>query len=311
MLQRQDFNPTSRYRCLAASKAGPSRHLERYEDHRYLLPIEGGEIEAAFFEQENADDCIVLLHEALGSIHSWGTFPADLAIASKTNVLTYSRRGHGRSAGPLARRTPERFSEEARSLLPRLLTHFGVTNPILYGHSEGAVLAINYASANPSVQGIILECPYLVKQSFTGTRLQRLLPDYQGSALQRLLSRHHEHPDEVFYSWVNWASTETGPAAVFDGVVPLSTPTLVLQGADDSLGNPSHIEVVSQVAESYRYQLLADGGHFLHRDQPLAVIDAVVKFLKEEVGRGELVRSVEAHTDSSPSESERLIAVEG
>ena len=268
----------------SSQDSSSGRHLEPLEDHRYLLPIEGGEIEAAFFKQENADHCIVLLHEALGSIHSWGTFPADLAIASKTNVLTYSRRGHGRSPGPLARRTPERFSEEARVLLPRVLMHFGVTKPILYGHSEGAVLAINYALANPSVQGIILECPYLVKQCFTGTRLQHLLPDYQGSALQRLLSRHHEHPDEVFYSWVNWASTETAPAAVFDRIVPLSTPTLVLQGADDNLGNPSHLEVVCQVTEKHRYQLIAHGGHFLHRDRPLAVIDEVMKFLKEELG---------------------------
>lgn len=272
----------------STNRNSSAKHSPSPQDHHLMVPVAGGEIEAAFFEQDKASDSIVLLHEALGSLHSWGTFPAELANASKMNVLAYSRRGHGRSTGPLSPRTPERFQHESEFVLPRLLEHFDITKPVLYGHSEGAALALTYALANSSVQAIILECPYLVKQDFTGTRLERLRPSYHGSALQRLLSRHHESPDEVFYSWVNWASNESAAAPSLEELLqPLPIPTLVLQGIDDSLGSHSHLEVVCKLIEKYRYRIVANGGHHLHRDRPNVLLGEVSRFLKKRSG-GEL-----------------------
>ncbi len=280
------------------------------QEHHAILPMAGSALEVAFFEQGKTKGSIVLLHEALGSLQSWGTFPTDLAAASKMNVLAYSRRGHGRSPGPPSPRTPARFQNEARLVLPRLLKQFGITNPILYGHSEGAALALTYALANPSVQGVILECPYLVKQDFAGTRLERLRPNYHGSALQRLLSRHHECPDEVFYSWVNWASDNAAGAPAFDGVPqPLSVPTLVLQGADDSFGSHSHLEVVRKVTEQYRHRIVVNGGHLLHRNRPDVVLDEVCKFLEGKVKREELICNPEPRLNNLRPNSGNLMEI--
>ena len=235
----------------------------------------------AFYEQEAASTCIVLLHEALGSVKSWGSFPLALAKTTGLNVLLYSRRGHGWSQGPVRPRTPTLFQSEADLFLPALLRLFNVTSFLLYGHSEGAAFALTYASTQHPPCGLILECPYLVKQSFAGTRLERLGLNYQGGALQRLLARHHKNPDEVFYSWVNWASTLDAaiPSLCFS-TRPMSIPTLVLQGGNDSLGSHSHLEVLGRLVASYDHRNLPTAGHFLHREQSDIVLLHIKEFLR-------------------------------
>ena len=87
---------------------------------------------------------IVMLHEGLGSIALWRDFPARLAAASGATVLLYSRRGYGRSAPLAGRRAVDYMHEEALQTLPTLLDALGIERPVLFGHSDGASIALIY-----------------------------------------------------------------------------------------------------------------------------------------------------------------------
>ena len=80
---------------------------------------------------------LVLLHEGLGSVGLWRGLPDDLNRATGRRTIAFSRFGHGRSAPPPARRTPDFFHEEALEVLPRLLELLEVSAPVLVGHSDG------------------------------------------------------------------------------------------------------------------------------------------------------------------------------
>lgn len=88
---------------------------------------------------------IVMLHEGLGSIRQWGTWPESLAEATGCGVFLYSRAGYGGS-DPVALPRPLHYMhDEAMTVLPAVLDRIGFRRGILLGHSDGASIATIYA----------------------------------------------------------------------------------------------------------------------------------------------------------------------
>src|SRR2546422_3939534 len=100
--------------------------------------VAGRRIEAVELAGDDRRRPLVLLHEGLGSVGLWRTFPRALQEATGRTVLAFSRFGHGRSEPPPRPRTPAFFHEEALDVLPELLARLHVAEPILLGHSDGA-----------------------------------------------------------------------------------------------------------------------------------------------------------------------------
>src|ERR1700761_5134657 len=115
---------------------------------RSLVPILGQTIEVALHRYPGADDTILLLHEALGSVSYWKDFPQKLASATRASVLAYSRAGHGNSEGPIVPRDRDSYLREVREVIPALLAHLHVDFPVVYGHSEGAGIGMLYAATS-------------------------------------------------------------------------------------------------------------------------------------------------------------------
>ena len=65
---------------------------------RFTITADGHALECAWHgpHAERAPT-LVLLHEGLGSVAAWRTWPADLARASGLGVFVYSRWGYGTS----------------------------------------------------------------------------------------------------------------------------------------------------------------------------------------------------------------------
>ena len=51
--------------------------------------------------------------------------------------------------------------EEAMNYLPKILKYLKITNPILFGHSDGASIALIYAGNKNNVKSLILEAPHV------------------------------------------------------------------------------------------------------------------------------------------------------
>src|ERR1700730_9876247 len=85
----------------------------------------------------DAAPTLVLLHEGLGCAAVWGRFAHELAAATGTGVLAYSRAGYGRSSPAQLPRPVTFMHDEARAVLPRVLDGIGFPRGPLAGASGG------------------------------------------------------------------------------------------------------------------------------------------------------------------------------
>jgi pimeloyl-ACP methyl ester carboxylesterase len=105
---------------------------------------------------------LVLLHEGLGSVAGWRSFPRELARAVGRRVIAYSRAGHGASDPPALPRTRRFMHEEAIEWLPRILDQAGVDDPRCLVTAMAAQSPLIFAATYPSrTDALILEAPHV------------------------------------------------------------------------------------------------------------------------------------------------------
>ena len=245
-----------------------------------MVPLLGQAVEVALHQYPGATETILLLHEALGSVPYWKDFPERLALTTGANVLLYSRAGQGNSEGPIASRTRASYLREVNEMIPALLQHFQVDWPIVYGHSEGAGLAILYASLSQRVRSLILESPFVIAQESSRRHIESMASAYNGSHLQQRLAQYHQNPDDVFEAWASGVGAMTdGESPFADYLVRISCPVLVLQGANDAFGTKRHLDAILAALPQAQHESFADTGHLPHREQTEAVLGRVRQFL--------------------------------
>ncbi|MEM8751856.1 MAG: alpha/beta hydrolase, partial [Pseudomonadota bacterium] len=88
---------------------------------------------------------IVMLHEGLGCVATWGDFPVRLAAETGCGVVLWSRAGYGGSDPAELPRPLEYMTREATEVLPEVLAAIGFREGVLLGHSDGATIAAEYA----------------------------------------------------------------------------------------------------------------------------------------------------------------------
>ncbi len=224
---------------------------------------------------------IVFLHEGLGSLSQWRDFPARLCEALQLPGLVFSRPGYGHST-PRTEPWPQDYLQrQARGLLPACFAAFGLAGRplLLFGHSDGASLALLYAAHAPAhVLGVVAMAPHLFVEPVTLLGLQAARTAYeQGESLRKALARHHADTDSAFYGW-NDAWLRPGFEAwniedLLRGRLPC--PILAVQGVHDEYGSLRQIEAIAELHEDTRLVALPDCGHSPHKDQPERLIAAV------------------------------------
>jgi pimeloyl-ACP methyl ester carboxylesterase len=218
---------------------------------------------------------IVLLHEGLGSLAMWKTFPEQLAKATGHCVFAYSRQGYGGSGGP-ARREPDYMHVEARTFLPALLAAAGIERPILFGHSDGASIALLYAAAHPSdVAGLILEAPHVFVEPMTVDAIAATGPVFENTDMAAKLGRYHRDVDAVFWGWRDiWLDPRFRSWNIEAGLEAIGCPILMIQGLDDEYGSTAQLDAIVARVPGAEVLMLEACGHSPHRDQLARVIEA-------------------------------------
>ena len=250
------------------------------ETQHLHLSLDGKSTEVAYHSVPAAEGTILLLHEALGSVTYWKQFPSKLAAATNYNVIAYSRAGHGDSEGPLAKRTDDYYLHQVNTVIPTLLDHFSVADPVLYGHSEGAGIAMLYAATSNHIRALILESPFVITSNAAGELIHRMAAAYPGSKLQERLAHYHQQPDEVFSSWTQWATTlgkEVFPLKEF--LPRITCPVLVLQGDRDEFGTTPQLAALQASIPNLEHESYPDTGHLPHKEQTDRVLHRVSQFL--------------------------------
>jgi pimeloyl-ACP methyl ester carboxylesterase len=242
--------------------------------------IRGHRIEYEFVPAAAAP-VIVFLHEGLGSLTTWRDFPHHVAQATGCSTLTYSRFGHGHSDPLEAPRRVDFMHEEALQALPELLDRLGVKLPILLGHSDGGSIALIYAggSGRP-VSGLIVMAPHVKVEDVSVKSVRETKRIFEVTELREKLARHHADPEATFRGWNDiWLDPGFRDWNIEEFLPRIACPILAIQGEDDEYGTMEQVDRIARLAADVDLVKLQDCGHFPHRDQPEAVINAIVRFV--------------------------------
>ncbi len=225
---------------------------------------------------------LVFLHEGLGSISLWKNFPHRLAAACDCNALVYSRYGNGFSDSLTEARRPDYMHREALDVLPEILARLSIRRPILFGHSDGASIAIIHEGLGPrTAAGLILCAPHVFVEDLALRSIHAAKAAYQGTDLRSRLARHHADVDKTFRGWNDiWLDEDFRTWNIEECLVDVRCPTLAIQGTEDEYGTFEQIDRIAARAPDVDICKLNECRHSPHRDQPEAVIRATVNFVR-------------------------------
>jgi pimeloyl-ACP methyl ester carboxylesterase len=244
-------------------------------------------IEHAWIDAERAcAPLVVFLHEGLGSLAMWRDYPQQLCAAASARGLVFSRAGYGRSTPRAAgEKWPVDFMHrQAHDVLPALFGYLEITERVwLFGHSDGASIALLYAAAFPErVAGVIAVAPHIFVEDVSIRSIEAARTLYRTTDLRDRLARYHADPDSAFWGWNDiWLDPAFRAWNIEDRLASIRCPLLAVQGEDDEYGTMAQIEGIARRVPQARLLKLAACGHSPHRDQPAALTEAVVIFLRE------------------------------
>jgi pimeloyl-ACP methyl ester carboxylesterase len=238
---------------------------------------------------DNANDTateqpvMVFLHEGLGSVSLWKDFPDQLCARIGIRGLVYSRPGYGKSTprGVDEHWDPDFMHRQAYEVLPTLLTHLNVKNPWLFGHSDGASIALLYAAQFPAaLRGAIVVAPHLFVEDNSIQSIKLAREAYLQHSLRERLARHHDEVDSAFFGWNDVWLSEAFKDWNIESVIPgIRCPLLALQGEQDEYGSLQQVMRIRELLPSAEVITLANCGHSPHRDQAVALMAAVETFI--------------------------------
>ena len=244
---------------------------------------------------------LVMLHEGLGSVGVWGTFPDELAAATGAGVFVYSRAGYGKSSPAKLPRPVSFMHDEARDVLARLLDAIGFRRGLLVGHSDGASIATIYAGSiqDHRVRGLVLLAPHFFTEDMGIAEIERAKAAFEAGPVREKLARLHDDVDNAFYNWCGpWLDPEFRKWDITDALAHIRVPILIVQGENDQYGTVRQIEVAQE--DCYcpvEVTLLADTRHAPHREAPEATLRAIADFanrLLRDHHEGDLAGGLEA-----------------
>jgi pimeloyl-ACP methyl ester carboxylesterase len=235
---------------------------------------------------------VVFLHEGLGSVAMWRHYPQSLCDAGGYRGLVYSRPGYGRS-------TPRAHGEhwdvdfmhrQALELLPALFARLrigdGDARPWLFGHSDGASIALIHAAAFPArVAGVVAVAPHIVVEDVSLRSIAHARDAYRLTDIKGKLARYHDDPDSAFFGWNDvWLDARFRSWSIESLLDAIACPILAVQGTADEYGTLAQVEGIRARAPQAEVVVLEDCGHSPHRDRPGALTAAVTDFIARHTG---------------------------
>jgi len=262
-------------------------HIERA-----MIEAAGRQLAVARLRPERpvAEPPLVFLHEGLGCIAMWKDFPAALCARVGREGVVYDRWGYGRSE-PLDRpRTPRYLHEEAELFLSAVLDGLGISNAVLFGHSDGGTIALLFAAAWPErTAAVVTEAAHVLVEEITLAGIRAAVAAYAATDLRRRLARYHgDKTDTVFRAWhETWLSPGFRDWNIEAELRRIGAPTLVLQGEDDEYGTPAQVAAIAAgVAGPVETALLPGCAHVPHHQARAAVLELAAGFLERRLVGG-------------------------
>jgi pimeloyl-ACP methyl ester carboxylesterase len=231
----------------------------------------------------DAAPTIVMLHEGLGSVGLWGSFPDRIAAATGAGVFVYSRAGYGGSSPGTLPRSTRFMHEEACEVLPRALDAIGFQRGFLLGHSDGGSIATIYAGSvqDHRVRGLVLLAPHFFTEDIGIDEIRRARDAFTAGTFRDKLKRWHADVDCAFRSWSEpWLNPQFRNWDITEALGYIRVPILIVQGDRDQYGTLRQLEVAKNECYCPVETVVVPGiRHVPQREAPEATLDAVAGFI--------------------------------
>ena len=235
---------------------------------------------------------LVILHGGWG----YEIYPFDRpqqALAARHRIVIPDRTGYGGS-GRLERQEVD-FHHRAAAETFAVIEALGLERPVLWGHSDGAVIGLLAGLAAPErLAGLIVEATHLFRskpgsREFFETMMAN--PDGLGARVTDVLAREHGEGWRDFIranglAWLRIADERSAPGDDLYGgrLADLKLPTLMIHGARDPRTEPGELDALrAALAGVARFEIFPDGGHSPHSERATAdeVTQVAQRFLTD------------------------------
>ena len=241
-------------------------------------------LECGWVGPEDAGGAVVVfLHEGLGSLAMWRDFPERFCRATGRRGLVYSRYGYGESTPKPADEhwAPDFMHRQADEVLPALLAALGIERPWLFGHSDGASIALLHA-ARHDVAGVVAVAPHIRVEAISLASIAAVRDAYASTDLRSRLARHHADPDSAFHGWNDaWLDPAFRDWSIEAELDAIRCPVLAVQGEDDEYGTLDQVRGIVRRLPKTRLLVIPKCGHSPHREQPDLLIREAGRFIAE------------------------------
>ncbi len=268
--------------CAASSLSAQTR-----ETH---APLPG--VRLWYFDSGGTGVPVVFLHAATGSSRVWEhQIPAFTAAGYR--LITYDRRGYGRSEIDPAGAQPGTGADDLRNLMD----HLGIDRFHLVGTAAGGIVAMDYALSFPkrlrslvianSIGGVV-DADY----QKLGRRIRPPQFDALPPEVRELGPSYRAADPEGTERWMELerVSRAAGPRAppqtmrnqiTFAMVETIKTPVLLLTGAADLYAPPPVLRLFAARIANSKSVIVPEAGHSSYWENPDLFNSAVLQFIRE------------------------------
>jgi pimeloyl-ACP methyl ester carboxylesterase len=261
------------------------------------------------YRESGAGRPVVLLHGGWG----YDIYPFDRqidALQSTHRIVAPDRTGYGGSGA--LRALPPDFHRRAAGETLALLDALGIERPVVWGHSDGAVIALQLGLMAPGrVGGIIAEATHFFRRKPASREFFETMRDEPaelGERVASVLARDHGERWQSLIQMAGaaWLRIAEQGGDLYDGRLgELRVPVLVIHGARDPRTEPGELDALRQAlgigsgvpalpaapalpVSPVQFIVLPEGGHSPHSER--ATSDEVTRiataWLAEREGGG-------------------------
>lgn len=249
------------------------------------IPLTSHQVNVAFLEPKKKQDertYLLFLHEALGSIGQWRSFPQLLCDQLGMAGFIYERQGHGLS-DPLSGERDNRYLHNyAYDELPQVIQHLIPSDKkvILVGHSDGGSIALLYAARFPKlVEGLVTMAAHILSEPETLEGIHPAIEAYQQGKLEGLKKYHGDKTETIFYAWANtWLSEGFKDWNITADIEGISCPALIIQGKEDQYGTPLQVKLIVDGMKRGEGVILENCKHHPHLEKTDEVVDLIANW---------------------------------
>jgi pimeloyl-ACP methyl ester carboxylesterase len=193
-------------------------------------------------------------------------------------ILIPDRSGYGGSTKPVAFAAD--FHQRAATETVRFLDALRIERCVLWGHSDGAVIAAQVGLAAPERCGALILEAFHYWRGKPGSRVffegMARNPDSMAERVTRMLAQEHGEPywRELIrrhsQAWLDLAGAASRPD-LYDGALGrLAVPALFLHGSRDPRTEPGEIDAVRRELPQAAVHMIEGAGHCPHSETPSA-----------------------------------------